>query len=162
MQRKFLLKDNFNFHIVLYQPDIPPNTGNIARLCVATNSHLHLIKPMGFSLSDRRLKRAGLDYWQHLKITIHDSADDFFEYAYGKTLYFATTKASKTVFDFQYKCGDMFMFGSETKGLPEKLLNKNIEHCINIPTTTGVRSINLSDSVSIVLYEAIRQIGFSR
>ncbi len=162
MQRQFLLKDNFNFHIVLYQPDIPPNTGNIARLCVAANSHLHIIKPMGFSLSDKRLKRAGLDYWQHLKLTIHSSADDFFEYAKGKTLYFSTTKAVKTVFDFKYKRGDMFMFGSETRGLPEQLLADNIDRCINIPTTSNVRSINLSDSVSVVLYEAVRQVGFSR
>ena len=162
MQRKFLLRDNFNFHIVLYQPDIPPNTGNIARLCVATNSHLHIIKPMGFSLSDKHLKRAGLDYWQYLKITIHNSADDFFEYAKGRTLYFATTKASKTVFDNRYNQGDIFMFGSETKGLPEDLIMKNYDYCINVPTTSRVRSINLSDSVSIVVYEAIRQIGFNR
>ncbi len=162
MQRQFLLKENFNFHIILYQPDIPPNTGNIARLCVATNSHLHIIKPMGFSLDDRHLKRAGLDYWKHLDMTIHNCEEEFFDFAKNVTIYFATTKSDKTFFDVQYKKGDMFMFGSETKGLPEKLLMNNIERCINIPTTDNVRSINLSDSVSVILYEAIRQVGFSR
>jgi tRNA (cytidine/uridine-2'-O-)-methyltransferase len=161
MQRQFLLKDNPNFHIVLYQPDIPPNTGNIARLCVATNSHLHIIKPMGFSLDNRHLKRAGLDYWKHLNLTIHDSLNDFLEFASGKTIYFSTTKAKQTIYEPNYKKGDVFMFGSETKGLPEWLLEKNFDYCINIPTTDNVRSLNLSDSASIVLYEALRQVAFS-
>ncbi len=160
MQRQFLLKDNFNFHIVLYQPDIPPNTGNIARLCVATNSHLHIIKPMGFSLDNKHLKRAGLDYWKHLNLTVYNSLSDFLEFASNKTIYFLTTKAKRTIYEPNYKKGDIFMFGSETKGLPENLLKENFENCINIPTTDKVRSINLADSVSIVLYEAIRQVGF--
>jgi len=159
MQRQFLLKDNFNFHIVLYQPDIPPNTGNIARLCVATNSHLHIIKPMGFSLDDRHLKRAGLDYWKHLNLTVYNFLSDFLKFASNKTIYFLTTKAKRTIYETNYKKGDIFMFGSETKGLPEDLLASNLDFCINIPTTSNVRSINLSDSVSIVLYEAIRQVG---
>jgi tRNA (cytidine/uridine-2'-O-)-methyltransferase len=160
MQRNFLLKDNFNFHIVLYQPDIPPNTGNIARLCVATNSYLHIIKPMGFSLDDRHLKRAGLDYWKHLDLILHNSLSDFLEYVKGRRIFFSTTKAKNSVYDIEYKKGDIFMFGSETKGLPEDLLSSHYRYCINIPTTDKVRSINLSDSVSIVLYEAIRQAGF--
>ncbi len=160
MERQFFLKDSFDFHVVLYQPDIPPNTGNIARLCVATNTHLHIIKPMGFSLNDKKLKRAGLDYWKYLKLTIHDSLNDFLKFAKDKTIYFATTKARKTIYDARYKKGDVFMFGSETQGLPEDLLKENLDYCINIPMSSNVRSINLSDSVSIVLYEAIRQVGF--
>ncbi|WP_051129556.1 tRNA (uridine(34)/cytosine(34)/5-carboxymethylaminomethyluridine(34)-2'-O)-methyltransferase TrmL [Hippea alviniae] len=160
MERQFFLKDSFDFHVVLYQPDIPPNTGNIARLCVATNTHLHIIKPMGFSLDDKRLKRAGLDYWKYLKLTIHDSLDDFLEFTKDKTIYFSTTRAKKTIYDMNYKKGDFFMFGSETQGLPEELLKENFDYCINIPMSPNVRSINLSDSVSIVLYEAIRQVGF--
>ncbi len=160
MQRQFLLIDDPNFHIALYQPDIPPNTGNIARLCVATNSHLHIIKPIGFSLDDKHLKRAGLDYWKYLKMTIYDSADDFFKFVKDRTIYFATTKAKHTIFDVRYQKGDVLMFGSETKGLPEDLILDNMDFCINIPTTSNVRSINLSDSVSVVLYEAIRQVCF--
>ncbi len=162
MQRHFLLKNNFNFHIVLYRPDIPPNTGNIARLCVATNSHLHIIKPMGFSLDDKHLKRAGLDYWEHLNLTVYDSLNDFFKSFSDRRIFFSTTKAASTVFDRNYKMGDTFMFGSETKGLPEELLIENYDNCINIPTTDNVRSINLASSVSVVLYEAIRQVGFKK
>ncbi len=161
MERKFLLENIYDFHIVLFQPDIPPNTGNIARLCVATNSTLHIVKPMGFNLSDKKLKRAGLDYWQHLKLKLHNSLDDFLEFTKGKRLFFSTTKSENIVYSKNYVKGDYFVFGSETKGLPEELLKENFENCINIPTTDKVRSINLSDSVSIVLYEAIRQVGFN-
>ncbi len=162
MQRQFNLTNNFNFHIVLYQPAIPPNTGNIARLCVATNTHLHIIKPMGFSLDDKHLKRAGLDYWKHLKLNIYNTLDEFFYDFSLKRVFFLTTKANKTIYDLSYKDGDVFMFGSETEGLPEKLIKNNMDRAINIPTNDNVRSINLSDSASIVLYEAIRQLGFSK
>ena len=160
MQRNFLLEDNPSFHIALYQPQIPPNTGNIARLCVATGSHLHIIRPTGFSLSDKRLKRAGLDYWKYLKLTVHDSLEDFLKFVNGRTMYLASTKAHFTIFDKSYAKGDIFLFGSETEGLPEWLLLKYSQQCINIPMKPQVRSLNLSDSVSIVVYEAIRQVVF--
>ncbi len=162
MDRRFFLKDGFGLHVVLYQPEIPPNTGNIARLCVATSTHLHLIRPLGFSLSDRRLRRAGLDYWGKLKLTVYDSLEDFFIRFGAGRIFYLTTRAQKTIYDFQYRRGDAFVFGSESAGLPEELLISNMDRCANIPMTDAVRSLNLSDSVSIVLYEAIRQIGFSR
>ena len=162
MQRKFLLNNSeqCNFHVVLFQPDIPPNTGNIARLCVATNSTLHLIKPLGFSLNDKRLKRAGLDYWDNLKLEIHNSLDDFLKKYGDRRLFLASTKAKKPYFDVSFKEGDFLVFGSETKGLPEEFIEDNYENAINIPISNAVRSLNLADSVAIVLYEAIRQVCF--
>ncbi len=162
MQRKFLLNDKAgcDFHIVLYQPDIPPNTGNIARLCVATNSTLHLIKPLGFSLDDRKLKRAGLDYWINLKLEVHNSLDEFFQKYRNRRFFLATTKAKKPYFDVSFEKGDFLIFGSETKGLPEDFIRSHYETSINIPTFSTVRSLNLADSVAIILYEAIRQVCF--
>ncbi len=162
MQRNFLLNDNdrCDFHVVLFQPDIPPNTGNIARLCVATNSTLHLIKPLGFSLSDKRLKRAGLDYWENLKLEIHNSLNDFLDKYENKRFFLSSTKAKKSYFEAKFEKGDFLIFGSETKGLPEDFLTAFYEHSINIPMTDNVRSLNLADSVAIVLYEAIRQVCF--
>jgi len=164
MLRKFLLNNNrkCNFHVVLFQPDIPPNTGNIARLCVATNSTLHLIKPLGFSLNDKRLKRAGLDYWDNLKLEVHDSLGDFLSKYGDKRFFLASTKAEKLYFEARFREGDFFVFGSETQGLPEDFIISHYDSSINIPMMDSVRSLNLADSVAIVLYEAIRQVCFSR
>ena len=162
MQRNFLLNNNdkCDFHVVLFQPDIPPNTGNIARLCVATNSTLHLIKPLGFSLSDKRLKRAGLDYWENLKLKMHNSLSDFLNKYENNRFFLSSTKAKKAYFEAKFEKGDFLIFGSETKGLPEDFLTAFYERSINIPMTDNVRSLNLADSVAIVLYEAIKQVCF--
>lgn len=162
INRQFLLNNrNCDFHIALYQPDIPQNTGNIARLCVAANTTLHLIRPLGFSLSEKRLKRAGLDYWGNLKLIIHDSFDDFLFINNGLRIFFCTTKSDNAYFSFKYQPHDCFVFGSETQGLPEKILENNKNFSINIPMSNNVRSLNLSDSASIILYESIRQVCFN-
>ena len=162
INRQFLLNNkNCDFHIALYQPDIAQNTGNIARLCVASNATLHLIKPLGFSLSDRRLKRAGLDYWDNLKLVIHDSFSDFLLINSELRVFFCTTKSNNAYFSFEYQPHDCFVFGSETQGLPEKILENNKDFSINIPISSNVRSLNLSNSASIILYEAIRQVCFN-
>ena len=163
MKRQFLLDDlSCNFNIVLINPDIPPNTGNIARLCVATGSTLHLVKPLGFSLSDRKLKRAGLDYWPFLNLKVYENIDDFFGKNPTNRMFFASTKASQSYFEVSFKDGDYIVFGSETKGLDEQLIEENFKSAINIPMKSTVRSLNLADSVAIVLYEAIRQVCFKR
>ena len=147
------------FHIVLYEPEIPSNTGNIGRLCVGTHSILHLIKPLKFLLNDKYLKRAGLDYWDKLELEIHDSWDDFLKKYPDARKYYFSTKAEKVYSDISFCDGDFLIFGPETRGLPEVLLKENWECAYTIPMTQNIRSINLSNSVAIVLYEAIRQIG---
>ena len=149
-----------NFHIVLYQPEIPANTGNIGRLCVGTNSMLHIIKPMRFLLTDKLVKRAGLDYWDKLSLKIHDSLDDFLTEFPDNNIYFCTTKTDKKFTELKYEKGDVFIFGPESRGIPEDILNKYQKHNITIPMSSKIRSINLSNSVAIVIYEAWRQIGF--
>ncbi len=149
------------FNIVLYQPEIPQNTGNIARTCSVTNARLHIIRPMGFEIDDKKLKRAGLDYWHFLDITYYNSADDFFEKNKDETFYFCSTKAPHCYSDVKFKDGDFLIFGKETAGLPEDMLVKNINNCIRIPMQSEVRSLNLSNSVAIVLYEALRQTDFA-
>ena len=149
-------------HIVLYAPEIPQNTGNIARTCAATGSVLHLIEPLGFELSDKYLKRAGLDYWHLLDIRYYDSFAEVAAAAEpGAKFYFASTKGGAVYSDVRFAGGDYIVFGKETKGLPEELLCENYESCIRIPMAEGARSLNLSNSVAIVLYEALRQTGFS-
>ena len=148
------------FNIVLVEPEIPANTGNISRTCAVTGASLHLIKPLGFDISDRQLKRAGLDYWQYLDITVYENLAEFFEKNEGGRFFFCTTKAKKSYADIEYKDGDFFIFGKETKGLPEELLAENMESCIRIPMLPTLRSLNLSNSVAIVVYEALRQKGF--
>nr|WP_144928200.1 tRNA (uridine(34)/cytosine(34)/5-carboxymethylaminomethyluridine(34)-2'-O)-methyltransferase TrmL [Paenibacillus bovis] len=147
-------------HIVLYQPEIPANTGNIARTCAATDTHLHLIRPLGFSTDDKMLKRAGLDYWQYVNITYHDSLDDFF-LAYPKGEFFYLTKfgtQSHTTFDYSHLEKDyFFMFGRETTGLPKDLIAENKDRCLRIPMNENVRSLNLSNTAAILVYEALRQ-----
>ncbi len=144
------------FNIVLFEPEIPPNTGNIGRLCVATNSKLFLIKPLGFSLSDKHLKRAGLDYWPFLNYEIIDSLDVLLQANSIHSFYFLTTKSSKSIFSARFKTGDFLVFGPESRGLPEKYIKDT--DALTIPMySQNIRSINLATSVGIVLYEAIRQ-----
>lgn len=157
-----------SIHIVLVEPEIPPNTGNIARSCAATGSVLHLVKPLGFSIDDKSLKRAGLDYWPFVKLEVHESLEEFFE-IYGeavtnKSMYFATTKGGRLYTDVEFKDGDMILFGRETAGLPKELIEKNKDHTLRIPMIGDVRlrSLNLSNSVNIILFEALRQIGFPK
>ena len=145
-----------SFNIVLVEPEIPQNTGNIARTCAATGSRLHLVRPLGFEIDDKKLKRAGLDYWHLLDITFYDDIDDFFNKNKG-TFYFASTKSLKRHSDVEFKDGDYILFCKETKGLDEALLKKNKESCIRIPMISDARSLNLSNSVAIVIYEALRQ-----
>ena len=147
-------------HIVLVNPEIPQNTGNIARTCAATGAKLHLIKPLGFELSDKYLKRAGLDYWHMMTLEIHESWQDFCEKYPDARLHFATTKAPHDYCGVNYADEDFLVFGRETKGLYEELLSHNYEKCIRIPMMPDARSLNLSNSVAIVLYEALRQQSF--
>ena len=146
-------------NIVLHQPEIPQNTGNIARTCAATGAALHIIRPMGFEIDDKKLKRAGLDYWDKLDITYYDDLDDFVlknPDSVGKTYYF-TTKAPNSYTDITpYPDGVYIMFGKETKGLPEELLYANREWCVRIPMRDTIRSLNLSNSVAIAVFEILR------
>ncbi|MGM7700091.1 tRNA (uridine(34)/cytosine(34)/5-carboxymethylaminomethyluridine(34)-2'-O)-methyltransferase TrmL [Pseudalkalibacillus sp. Hm43] len=149
-------------HIVLYQPEIPANTGNIARTCAATDTHLHLIRPLGFSTDDKMLKRAGLDYWEHVNITYYDSIDEFFEQTEGE--YFLLTKFGKkphTSFDYSNPEEDYyFVFGKETTGLPDEVKEAYADRCLRIPMTNNVRSLNLSNTAAILVYEALRQLDY--
>ena len=148
-------------HIVLVNPEIPQNTGNIARTCAATGAKLHLIKPLGFELSDKYLKRAGLDYWHMMTLEIHESWEDFTQKYPEARLHFATTKAPHDYCGVQYRDEDFLVFGRETKGLDENLLAHNYEKCVRIPIKADARSLNLSNSVAIMLYEALRQQDFA-
>ena len=147
-------------HIVLVEPEIPQNTGNIARTCAATGAKLHLIKPLGFELSDKYLKRAGLDYWHMMTCEVHESWADFLAANPGAALHFASTKAPRSYSDAAYGPDDCLVFGKETKGLDEELLAAHYDRCVRIPMVPDARSLNLSNSVAIVLYEALRQQGF--
>lgn len=150
-----------NLNIVLFQPEIPQNTGNIARTCVLTNSKLHLIKPLGFSLDEKHLKRAGLDYWQYLDMEIHESYEDFREKYKEGNFYFSTTKASKIYTEVQYSEGDYIIFGKESAGLPDYIRDSNVDGLIRVPMLqTSTRSLNLSNTVAIVAYEVMRQMNF--
>jgi tRNA (cytidine/uridine-2'-O-)-methyltransferase len=150
-----------NLNIVLYEPEIPQNTGNIARTCVLTNSKLHLIKPLGFSLDEKQLKRAGLDYWQYLDMELHESYDEFREKYKDGNFYCSTTKGSKFYTEVQYKEGDFIIFGRESSGLPDYIRNSNANNLIRVPMLeTSTRSLNLSNTAAIIAYEAMRQIGF--
>lgn len=143
--------------IVLVDPQIPPNTGNVARLCTCTNSNMYLIGNLGFFLSDKHLKRAGLDYWDELNWKYYETLEDLEKELGNKTFYYVSTKGSKLYTEVEYTENDVLVFGSETKGLPEGLLATNADTTIRIPMVNDKRSLNLSNSVSIVLYEAIRQ-----
>jgi tRNA (cytidine/uridine-2'-O-)-methyltransferase len=148
-------------NIVLVEPEIPQNTGNIARTCACTGSHLHLVRPLGFEIDDRKLKRAGLDYWDRLDITYYDCFEDVLEKAgEGSRFFLFTTKAKRRYSDQAFRDGDYLVFGKETHGLPEPLLRANYEKCLRIPMGGELRSLNLSNSVAIAVYEALRQLDF--
>ena len=149
-----------SFNIVLVEPEIPQNTGNIARTCAATGAKLHIVEPMGFEIDDKKLKRAGLDYWHLLGIRYYRNLEHFFEENKGGTFYYSTTKGLNRHSDIKFKDGDYILFGKETKGLPEDLLKDNKEYCMRIPMIDDARSLNLSNSVAIVLYEAMRQTDY--
>ena len=144
-------------NIVLIEPEIPQNTGNIARSCAATGARLHLVEPMGFRIDDKKLKRAGLDYWDKLNITFYDSTEDFFEKNKGGTFYYVTTKAEQTHTDVSYPNNCYLVFGKETKGLPEELLKANHDFCVRLPMRGIIRSLNLSNAVAVGIYEVLRQ-----
>jgi len=153
----FLVRQRFVFNVVLIEPEIPPNTGNIGRLCLATRSTLHLVKPLGFSLDDRQLRRAGLDYWNEVPLQVWDSFDAFQQaQASAARYFFLTTKSKRPYYDAKFREHDYLVFGRETKGLPEHLLGANAGNCITIPMH-GTRSLNLATAVAVVLFEAVRQ-----
>ena len=146
-----------SLNIVLIEPEIPQNTGNIARTCAATGARLHLVGPMGFTITDKHLKRAGLDYWDKLDINYYDSTEEFFEKNRGGEFYYFTTKAEQTHTDVKYPNNSFLVFGKETKGLPEELLKENHDRCVRIPMRGIIRSLNLSNSAAIGVYEVLRQ-----
>lgn len=148
-------------HIVLYQPEIPQNTGNIGRTCVATGTSLHLIEPLGFRINEKELRRAGMDYWEHLDVTRYTNYEEFLEKHPNAKIWMASTKAKHTYTEVEYGPDDFIMFGRESAGIPEEILVENEENCVRIPMLPAIRSLNLSNSAAIVLYEALRQNGFS-
>ena len=148
-------------NIVLHEPEIPQNTGNIARTCAATGAALHLIRPLGFTIDDRKLKRAGLDYWHQLDITYYDGLADFYAKNPEAEVYYFSTKAPHLYTEIEYPNPVYIMFGKETKGLPEELLHSNPDRCVRLPMREGLRSLNLSNSVAIAVYEILRQNGFA-
>ncbi len=149
-------------NIVLLEPEMPANTGNIGRTCVATGTKLHLIEPLGFKLNDKLIKRAGLDYWDKLDVTVYSDYQDFQNRNPGAKIYMATTKGLHVYSDVEYEPDCFLMFGKESAGIPEEILLESQEQCVRIPMWGDIRSLNLSNSVSIVLYEALRQNGFER
>lgn len=149
-----------NINIVLHQPEIPQNTGNIARTCAAIGASLHLIRPLGFAIDDRKLKRAGLDYWYALDIHYYDDLEDFYSKNPQSQIFYFSTKSPQKYTDVMYPAPVYLMFGKETAGLPEQLLKDNPDRCVRIPMRDGLRSLNLSNSVAIAAYEVLRQQNF--
>lgn len=147
-------------NIVLVEPEIPQNTGNIARTCACTNTRLHLVRPLGFDTSEKALKRAGLDYWDKVEIIYYDSLSDFMSRHVGDVMFYATTKVKQSYTDVEFPDECYILFGKETKGLPEELIFSDYERAVRIPMYGALRSLNLSNSVAIVLYEALRQNDF--
>lgn len=147
-------------NIVLLEPEIPQNTGNIGRTCVATGTRLHLIEPLGFSISDKAVKRAGMDYWPHLDVTVYEDFEDFLRRNPDAKIYMTTTKGPNVYTDVNYEPDCYIMFGKESGGIPEDILVANEENAVRIPMNQEIRSLNLANSVAIVLYEALRQNGF--
>ncbi|MBQ1471364.1 tRNA (uridine(34)/cytosine(34)/5-carboxymethylaminomethyluridine(34)-2'-O)-methyltransferase TrmL [Eubacterium sp. AB3007] len=150
------------FHIVFVEPEIPPNTGNIARTCAATNSVLHLVEPLGFSISDKAVRRAGLDYWPYVDLHVHESLEAFLNEYRDRRMFLASTKGGHYYTQQQYMDEDMFLFGRETRGLPRDLIEARRDQVIRIPmsSNTRLRSLNLANSANIILFEALRQVGF--
>lgn len=149
-------------HIILHQPEIPGNTGNIGRTCVATGTSLHLIEPLGFRLDEKSIRRAGMDYWVHLHVDRYVNFEEFQEKHPGAKIWMATTKAKRLYTEVTYGPDDYIMFGKESAGIPEEILVDHEENCIRIPMLPAIRSLNLSNSVAVVLYEALRQQGFAQ
>lgn len=147
-------------NVALIEPEIPQNTGNIARTCAATGARLHLVGPMGFQITDKQVRRAGLDYWDKLDITYYDSTEDFFEKNKGAEFYYFTTKGEISHSDMEYKNNAFLVFGKETKGLPEELLKENHDRCVRLPMRGIIRSLNLSNAVCVGTYEVLRQWGY--
>jgi len=147
-------------NIVLVEPEIPQNTGNISRTCAITGSTLHLVRPLGFSIDDKRLKRAGLDYWHLLDIYYYDSFKELLDKYPDGSFYYATTKAGNNYTEMCYGVDDFLVFGKETKGLPKELIDKNASRCVRVPMANDARSMNLANSVAVILFEALRQNGF--
>jgi tRNA (cytidine/uridine-2'-O-)-methyltransferase len=157
--------DDLSIHVVLFQPEIPANTGNIARTCAATDTTLHLIRPLGFSTDDKMLRRAGLDYWQFVEIIYYDSIEEFFEKNEGGEFFYLTKHGQKEHSSFDYSSLDQnyfFIFGRETTGLPDDVLASNKDRCLRIPMNDNVRSLNLSNTAAILIYEALRQQDFPK
>lgn len=150
-----------SLNIVLVEPEIPQNTGNIARTCAATGCNLHLVKPLGFSVDDKYLRRAGLDYWSLVNVNYYENFQQLYANYKDNSFYYVTTKGSKSHTDVKYEKDSFLVFGKETAGLPMKLLNENSESCIRVPMINDARSLNLSNSVAIVVYEALRQLDFT-
>ena len=149
-----------SINIVLHEPEIPQNTGNIARTCAATGASLHLIRPLGFAIDDKKLKRAGLDYWHQLDITYYDGLDDFYAKNPNAHVFYFSTKAKHVYSEIKYPSPVFIMFGKETKGLPEELLHDNPDSCVRLPMRDGLRSLNLSNTVAVAVYEILRQRNF--
>ena len=148
-------------NIVLLEPEIPQNTGNISRTCATTGSALHLIEPMGFTVTDAKLKRAGLDYWNKLDITYYKNIDDFYEKTAGGSYFYFSTKAPRCYTDIEYPDECYLIFGKESRGIPEEILKKNLDKCVRIPMLENLRSLNLSNSAAIAVYEVLRQRRFA-
>ena len=149
-------------NIVLHEPEIPANTGNIGRTCVATGTSLHLIKPLGFSLDEKHLRRAGMDYWRYLDLHVYENFQDFLDKNPGAKIYMATTKAHQNYSDVSYEPDCFLMFGKESAGIPEEILVDYEDTCVRIPMKENIRSLNLSNSVAVLLYEALRQNDFAQ
>ena len=147
-------------NIVLVEPEIPQNTGNIARTCAATGARLHIVKPLGFTIDDKKLKRAGLDYWQYLDITYYENLDDFLKKTAGANYYLFTTKGQRVYSDVNYPDNCYLIFGKETKGLPEEFIIANRQSALRVPMQGEIRSLNLSNTVALATYEVLRQWGF--
>ena len=149
-----------DLNLVLVEPEIPQNTGNVARTCAVTGAALHIVKPMGFTIDDKKLKRAGLDYWHELDITYYENLEEFLRINANEQMYFYSTKAPRAYTEVTYPERVFLVFGKETQGLPEALLEQNPERCVRIPMRDKLRSLNLSNSAAIAVYEALRQRGF--
>ena len=149
-------------HIVFVEPEIPGNTGNIARTCAATGAHLHLVKPLGFDIDEKAVRRAGLDYWPYVNLTVYESLDEFLKKNSNRRMFLATTKGSQRYTDIEYRDDDMILFGRETAGLPRNFIEQNSSMAIRIPMSkeTRLRSLNLANSANIILFEALRQLDF--
>lgn len=159
--KKSKQKENTMINIVLVEPEIPANTGNISRTCAVTGCALHLIRPLGFDISDKAVKRAGLDYWDKLNLTVYDNLDDFFtKHPDATDIWLASSKAPRPYYEATFRDGCWLFFGKETKGLSEDFLVAHAERCLRLPMLPGVRCLNLSNSVAVFAYEALRQIGF--